>query len=63
MIKPTYALIVKKRPKWYLDIFIIRLYEYLGLSKQMMNHYRYMTNDLEVNFDRYFKVIKNKEGK
>lgn len=56
MMKPTYTLIVKKRLKWYLDIFIIRLYGYLGLNNQMMNHYRYVTNDLEINFDRYFKV-------
>ncbi|MDT2814360.1 hypothetical protein P7H75_05835 [Vagococcus carniphilus] len=59
-MKPTYILIVKKRPKWHLDFFIIRLYEYLGLNNQMMNHYRYVTNDLEINFERYFKVkVKN----
>ena len=56
MMKSTYTLIVKKRPKWYLYIFIIRLYGYLGLNNQMMNHYRYVTNDLEINFDRFFKV-------
>lgn len=56
MMKPTYTLIVKKRPKWYLDIFVIRLYGYFGLNNQMMNHYQYVTNDLETNFDRYFKV-------
>lgn len=59
-MKPTYTIIVKKRTKLYLDIFIIRLYGYLGLNNQMMNHYRYVANDLEMNFDRYFKIkVKN----
>lgn len=60
-MKSTVTLVVKKRSKWYLDIFIIRLYEYLGLNDKMLNHYRYVSNDLEVNFDRYFKIITKKK--